>query len=494
MPRYDSQNLAAIDSDFRKAHNISLGGGGGGKKSPYMYGKQNNVLIASGAELFANGLCLRLLPLYAQPEGASDRQFVNFREGRDNAMFGDWSRLLTCAHWVGNPGVCFIIHDGNPEINLYESPYHVLRNVAWNNSSKSKSGIAHPTLGRLFDDLLSDAFAKNSHIGSLKKAEPTLFVSASVITLDDSGRPVLGSFTDDRKKNARIIGLKTSAAHSLYSALGVQDDATHDFVCGDMLSFSGAKLVTFLPETYQGDGKNRTALSADGITGVKVPKFAQQTNPLVVGYPPSRSSMTHFAVVHDSYNGQEISLEPYAERLVAESLSWDEYLNIPTYEEQAEILASRFPREILDFAWREFPQYLRHVPTGTTTFAGVAPADEDYLPEEPAKPAARPQSFVKPTGVAQSFSQAQAPQADPPAPWDPLPAAEISAEEEAGVMEMFSTAPGPVGEPGVPGPTGIPPGATSAPPAVAAPKPAAAGKLNSAEILARAKARAAANK
>ena len=482
MPRYDSQNLAAIDADFRKAHNISLGGGGGGgKKSPYMYGKQNNVLIASGAELFGNGLCLRLLPLYSQSAESSEKQFVNFREGRDNTMFGDWSRLLTCAHWVGNPGVCFIIHDGNPEINLYESPYHVLRNVAWNNSSKSKSGIAHPTLGRLFDDLLSDTFAKNSHIGSLKKAEPTLFVSASVVMLDESGRPVLGAFTDDRKKNARIVGLKTSAAHSLYSALGVQDETTHEFVCGDMLSFSGAKLVTFLPETYQGDGKNRTALSADGITGIKIPKFAQQTNPLVAGYPPSRSSMTHFAVVHDSYNGQEISLEPYAERLVAESLSWDEYLNVPTYGEQAEILASRFPREILDFAWREFPQYLRHVPTGTSTFAGVAPSDEDYLPEAPVKPAARPEPFVK---------AARAPAADPPAPWDPLPVAEISAEEEAGVMDMFSAPAAPAASVA----PSIPPGATSAPPAVAAPKPPAAGKLNSAEILARAKARAAANK
>jgi hypothetical protein len=477
MPRYDSQNLAAIDADYRKAHNISLSGsGGGGKKSPYMYGKQNNVLIASGAELFANGLCLRMLPLYESTSGG-DRQFVNFREGRDNAMFGDWSRLLTCVHWVGNPGVCFIVHDGNPELNLYESPYHVLRNVAWNNSSQSKSGVAHPTLGRVFDELLSSAFAKNSHIGSLKKAEPTLFVSASVITLDDSGRPVLGAFTDDRKKNARIIGLKTSAAHSLYSALGVQDESTREFVCGDMLSFSGAKLVTFLPETYQGDGKNRTALSADGITGVKVPKFAQQTSPLVVGYPPSRSSMTHFAVIHDAYNGQEISLEPYAEQLVAESLSWDEYLNIPTYEEQADILASRFPREVLDFAWREYPQYLRYVPKGTSTFVGVEPSDEDLLPEEPARPAARAMPVAKATA---------APVADPPAPWDP-PVAEISAEEEAGVVDMFAA-------PAAPAAPSIPPGATSAPPAVTAPKPAAAGKLNSAEILARAKARASANK
>jgi hypothetical protein len=45
--------------------------------------------------------------------------------------------------------------------------------------------------------------------------------------------------------------------------------------------------------------------------------------------------------------------------------------------------------------------------------------------------------------------------------------------------------------PAAPAAPSIPPGATSAPPAVSAPKPAAGGKLNSAEILARAKARAA---
>lgn len=473
MPRYASQNLAATDADFRKANNISLGGSGGSKKHPYMYGKQNNVLIASGSELFANGFCLRLLPLYAEPAGNGERQFVTFQDTSNPEMWGDWCRQMTCVHWAGNPGVCFIVHDGNPELNIYQSPYHVLRNVAWKNSSKPKEAMPHPVLGRLFDELLSDTFAKNSHIGSLKKPELTLFVSASVVILDEHGRPTLGAFTDDVKKNARIVGLKTSAAHALRAACMVQDESTHEFLCGDMLSFGGAKLVTFLPETYNGDGKNRSALSAAGIDGVKVPKFAQQNNPVIVGYPPNRSSMTHFAVIHDGYQGQEISLEPYAERIVEDSLSWDEYLNTPTYEEQAEILASRFPREALDFAWREFPEYLRYIPTGRTTVSAVTPSDDDLLPENPpVKAVPRP---VPPQAAAPVLPQA---------PWDPPPG-ELSADEEAGVADMFNTAAAPA----------VPSGAATAPPpppAQVAPVKAPGGN-SSADILARARARAAAS-
>ena len=478
MPRYESQNLAAVDPEFRKKHNISLAGNAA-RKSNYMYSQQggDGILIASGADLFSHGLCLRLLPIYSTPADVKNQQFVEFRA--TDGTFGDWCRLVTCAHWVGNPGVCFIIHDGNPEISLYDSPYHVLRNVVYRNSSNSKNGVAHPVLGRLCDDLLSNTFAKDSHVGSLKKAEQILFVSAGLVFLNDAGRTALGPFDasgDDklaRKRHARIVGLKTSAASSLLSALRVQDERTHEFASGDMLSFSGAKLITFLPDDYKNsDGKNRMALSAAGITGVQVPPYIQQSNPLIVGYPPARSSFTHFAVIHETYNGQEINLEPYAERIVAETVSWDDQLYVPSYDEQAEILASRFPREILDFAWREHPQYARHIPRNTTTaFVGETADDDGQFSSSPAIPVA---------------SRETAPKA-PPAPWDP-PSEELSAEDSAGLTDIFSAPSSKSAT--VPGASFAPP----PPPPSAAASANAAGKPSSAEILARAKARAAANK
>ena len=436
MPRYASQNLAAIDPEYRKAHGIGSGGGGGDPaKRRYAYGKQNNVLVAQGADLFANGFTIRLLPIYDETnkDAAGNRQFVNFREGRDDAAFGDWSRLYTCANWVGNPGVCFIIHDGNPDLDMYESPYHVLRNTAYKNQDT-------PGIGRLYAELLSKNFVPKSHVGSLRKPEKTLFVSASAVGLDEMGRPTLLTFGEDQKKNARIIGLKTSAAQALYSALAVRDEATGEYLTGDMLSFGAAKLITFVPEGFTNghNVKNATAMSVQGLTGVQIPKYAQQQTPVIVGSCAQPSSMTHRVVIHDAYNGHPVSLEPYAEQLVTETQSWDEYMFIPTYEEQAEMLSKAFPREALQFAWQEFPQYLRTLPRGTTT-VDMSDCDVENL-EEPdvaprraaVQPFSPPVNQTKATGVAPAAAAAQSVPFNVPG--------ELTDDEAAGVDEMFSSA------------------------------------------------------
>lgn len=438
MPRYPGQNLAAINPEYRKANNID---NNGGQNNRYTYGKK--VFIASGSDLFANGFTLRFLPV--SDETAKDehgnRLFVSFRESDESGAFGDWGRLMTCAHWVGNPGVCFIVHDGNPELNPYDSPYHVLRNVAYNNSSMTKRGLPHPTYGRMFDELLSNNFVSKSHVGSLKKPEPVLFVSASAVDVNEHGQPVLLAFGKDAKKDARIIGLKKSCMEALYSALEVRDDATGEFLAGDMLSFDAAKLVTFVPNEYDSNTRNVNAFSVQGPTGIQVPKKCQQPTPVIHGNCMKPSNMTYRAVIHDNFNGKPVSLEPYIEQIVADTKSWDEYLHIPTYVEQAELLASAFDREILRFAWQEHPEYLRMLPSGTTTVE-VGGRDVNDLDEADVPPAATarpmaprplPQSVpVNPRPQAQV--QVQAPQSAE------LPDAELSAEDEAGVNDMFAAA------------------------------------------------------
>lgn len=424
MPRYSAQNLAAVDPEFAKANNISAGGNQ--KKSRYAYGKSNNVLVAQGNQLLSNGLCLRLLPCYEETAKDADgnRQFVSFRDGANDVAFGDWARLMTCAHWVGNPGVCFIVHDGNPDLNLYDSPLHVLRKVAWDSSKDNP----HPTLGRVFAELLTNNFAQNTHVGTLKKPEKTLFISASIVYVDDRGEITLGAFSDDPKRNARIIGLKKSAYESLLSALTVRD-ANNAHMSGDMLSFDSAKLLTILPESFVSGGPKTMAVGAEGPETFHCPKFAKSANnnaQYVVGYPHSRSDKTHFALLHDTFNGKDVSLTPHIDRLVSETRSMDEYLWLPTYEEQAEMLAPVFPKEVLDYAWRDYPQYLRALPKHTTTVevsrVAVEELEERHVPPRAPRSAAP----VKP---------AETP--DPVAPWDP-PAAELSADESSAVDDMFA--------------------------------------------------------
>lgn len=451
MPRYSAQNLAAIDPDFRRQHNLD---GGNKSNSRYTYGK--NVLIAAGNELMANGLCLRLLPMY---EEGSDN-FVNFREGPDDAAMGDWCRLMTVAHWVGNPGVCFIVHDGAPDKDIRESPYNLLYNVAWKNKET-------PGIGRLFSELLQKPKVMKSHIGSLTKPEKMLFISASIVSLDDRGQIALSAFLDDPKKNARIIGLKYSALQALFSALKVRDPDTHEFLSGDMLSMGGAKLLTILPESFSSGQQKVMGIGADGPETFFCPKYARgpANAQYIVGYPPPdrRSAFTHFAFLHDTFNGQVISLEPHADRIAQEAGSWDKHLNILSYDEQAELLAPAFPREALEFAWQDYPSYLKALSHRSSSIPAAHTAESEFVDDENDEAT---QAFSRPPRVA--------PQQTVTAPVKAAPAP-VAQEDEPDVADLFADAPAP---------------STAPPPS----GPATAGKLNAADILARAKSRLAGNK
>lgn len=464
MPRYAAANFAAIDPEFRKANKI--GSGGSGKKGRYAYGKNDRVLVVSGKELIENGLCLRLMPIYdSSTVETSTPKLSAFREGPKGVAFGDWCRLWTAAHWVGNPGICFNIHDGNPNVNLYESPLHVLRKVAYDSIGEH----AHPTLGRLFSDLLAKNFVKDSHVGSLKKPESTLYISATIVSVDDQGQITLSAFSQDERKNARVLGLKKSAAEALHSALAIGDDSGN-YLSGDMLAMDAAKLFTILPESFNSGGANLIAIGPAGPATFQCPKYARggKDATYIVGYPRSRSDYTHFGVLHDTYNGKTVSLEPYADEINEDHQTLDDYLYLPTYEEQAEMLAPLFPREALDYAWREFPEYLRAIPRNTSTFTnpGVQEEEEEQSPVS-ARPAAKPRAAAPKVW--------KKPEADPPAPWDPV---EPSPEDEASVADMFSSA------------SETPPsGAETVPP----PPPSAAGGAGKSvrdDILARARSAA----
>jgi len=321
----------------------------------------------------------------------------------------------------------------------------------------------------MFDELLSNNFVPKSHVGSLKKPEPVLFVSASAVDVDEHGQPVLLAFGKDEKKDARIIGLKKSCTEALYSALEVRDDATGALLAGDMLSFDSAKLVTFLPNEYASNTRNVNAFSAQGPTGIQAPKKCQQATPVIHGNCMKPGTMTYRAIIHDNLNGRPVSLEPYVDQIVADTKSLDEYLHVPTYVEQAELLASAFDRDILRFAWQEHPEYLRMLPSGTTTVEvggrDVNDLDEADVPlAASARPmAARPAPQSVPVNPRPQ-AQVQAPQSAAP------PDAELSAEDEAGVNDMFAASKS---------------AAPAVPPAVQRPS------TNVADIIAKAKAKAA---
>lgn len=450
MPRYNAQNLAAIDPEFRRKHQLDAGSKA---NTRYTYG--NRVLVATGNKIIGNGLCLRLLPVYE--DGRSG--FAPLREGADGFAVGDWCRLMTVAHWVGNPGICFIVDDGNPANDPKENPYVLLYRAGW----RAKQEL-HNNLGQLFAELMQSQSVMNSHVGSLRKPEKMLFVSATQVYTDENGNTVLGAFSEDQQKNARIIALKFTATQSLMSILKATDDNGSYLVADDdLMNIGNARLITVLPEAFRTNDKKVTAIGESGQEVFFCPAYAKGSkNPYVVGYPAPdrRSAFTHFAFVHDQFNGQTISLEPYAEQIVADAGTMDDYINVLSFDAQAKLIAGSFPREALLYAWEGQPQYLRYVDSSPT------PVNVETIPEDSSdSELAEDVPFVAkaaPKQVAAKKKEVSSPAA--------ALEGEISADEEAEVADMFS----------------------SAPPVQPEKKPAAG--LNANDILARAKARAAAKK
>lgn len=419
MPKFAASNIFSLDPEFRKAHDLD---NANKRRGRYAYGKNDQVLIAQGTELLANGLCLRMLPIC---DGDNPRQPAQWLESNGvDPMPGDWQRLWVAAHWVGNPGICFNIHDGNPAVNLYESPLHVLRNCAYNSSSGKD---AHPTLGGLFSDLLQKSFNRDSHVGSLRRPEKVMYLSAGIVTPDDNGEPQISAFSTEERKNARIIGLKVSAQASLLNALRVTGSAG-ELAVRDMLAQTGAQLLTLVPQSYKTTEKNVIGEGINGPQSFACPPFARGGE-YVVGMQADekRSGLMHFVIVHDQYNGRSVDLsDSQVDQLLSSGKTFDDYLWLPSYEEQAELLAPVFPREALDYAWRDFPEYIRALPTGATTVTSPGnPARDNSVPVT----AASPQLDAQAPWVGGS---------DPKPQWASDP--ETDAEAEAAISDLMRPA------------------------------------------------------
>lgn len=455
MPRYASQNLANFDSNTNR-----MPGTGGGNKKRHNFGKQ--VLIASGNKLVGDGMCIRLIPTYEVDErggrvvdSAGNPVLTQFYLNGDREQgFGDWCRFYECVHFFGHPACSFIVWDGNMAVNKFESPAWLLY-TASNEVKKNEIG---GSLGRLFAELRNtkDGYGSNSHVGSLKAPQPLLFISGSQVFVRDDGSLGLSVY-EQTERNARIFGLTKTAMQSFQNALKVEDEAGNP-ACGDLLSLDAAKLVTIMPTGYGRGTKlpKPAAISTEGPDYVFVPSYAAPMDPheiVVLGKPNPKPDQTdggksHSVVLHDYFMKHQIDLRQYESEIIDNNCTFDELMYVPSHEEQAEIMADAFPREALDYAWRDYPSYLRALPSGRTTVEAAVP--EAAPQPKPAAPRSAPKPAAKPA-------------LEPPAAMN---------VQDVPASDDFDVAP--VGKPE------IPPGATIPPPA----------KLGAAASAALAKARA----
>lgn len=462
MPRYASQNLANFDSNTNR-----MPGGVGGNKKRHNFGKQ--VLIASGQKMVGEGMCIRLIPTYDVDDrggrvvdSAGNPVLTQFYLNGDREQgFGDWCRFYECVHFFGHPACSFIVWDGNMGVNKFESPAWLLYTA----SNEVKKNEVGGSLGRLFAELRNtkDGYGSNSHVGSLKAPQPLLFISGSQVFVRDDGSLGLSVY-EQPERNARIFGLTKTAMQSFQNALKVEDEAGNP-ACGDLLSLDAAKLVTIMPTGY-GRGTRLpkpAAISTEGPDYVFVPSYAAPADPheiVVLGKPNPKPDQTdggksHSVVLHDYFMKHQIDLRQYENEIVENNCTFDELMYVPSHEEQAEIMADAFPREALDYAWRDYPSYLRVLPTGRTTVEAVTPE------AVPPTPAPKP---LTTNGQRAVSKPAATPSLEPPVAMN---------VQDVPASDDFDVAP--IGKPE------IPPGATIPPPKASAAR---------ADVLAKARAAA----
>lgn len=409
MPRYAGQNLANFDSKSGRMDSP------GTQRRRHNFGKQ--VLVASGNKIVGDGLCLRLLPTYdvdatgarqvdssGAPVLSPFGQTMFFDDGTQGQGFGDWQRMYECVHFLGHPGVSFIVWDGNVDVSKWESPAWLLFKA----SSDIRKADIGGDIGRLFADLRNskDGFGANSHVGSLKAPQPFLFISGSQMTVRPDGSIGLAVY-EEQERNARIFGLTKTAMQSFYNALKVKVNAdveNSDLLCGDLVATDAAKLVTIMPTGY-GRGQRLpkpSAISTEGPEYVFVPSYAAPVAPnevVVLGKPNptghADGGKSHSVVLHDNFMQHQIDLHEYDQQINNENVTFDEMMYVPSFEEQAEIMADVFPREALEYAWHDYSSYLSALPTGRTTVQAPqvrqeqAQSQQRPAPSRPAPPPAR---------------------------------------------------------------------------------------------------------
>lgn len=390
MPRYQGQNLATFDptanySAGNKRHNL-------GKK----------VLNIGGTKLLENGFCFRMLPTYDTDSSGSyvldaqgRPQLAPFFINNDPAQgYGDWWRIYEVVSFFGHPSVSFIVTADTENGDKFNSPAWMLYKAGLDATKNQVGG----EIGRIFAMLrdYKEGFGKNSLVGSLKVPTKVLFVSGSQIYVRQDGSIGLSAF-EQEGKDARIFGFSKTGMEAFQNALKVQNE--QGILCGDMLSLDAAKLVTVVQTGFGRASRlpRPQAVSIDGPDYVYVPTYAAPANPseiVLLGKPNPKEGQaeggkSHTVILHNNFMGQTVSLRPYEQQLRENNCSFDDMMYVPSFGEQAQLMADAFPRQVLDYAWRERSDYLAVLPTGATTVQMPSNMPPQQQPWQ-APPAAQP--------------------------------------------------------------------------------------------------------
>jgi len=257
--------------------------------------------------------------------------------------FGDWIRRYPAVRSFGQPSVTFLYND--PSNPIVEDPRMT---PAWVLYTAISHAVSQKVERPGWAGLLIRGTGRQAQLP--KPSELYLIQGCVMMWQNKSFNPPRGIGDDDK---TTVILLSPSAGGALLQQCqaevqgfaGDPDDFEHRFVGGDPVSLDTGRFVTIYTLS-DGDPRVAQQMAPQGW------QTQSRQGPGVMG-GQQQKPIGYGAFMEPMFGGLSARLreaEPAVRRKVR---LWSDLVNIPTLEQQAQLIADKFPPDVICYAWQD---------------------------------------------------------------------------------------------------------------------------------------------
>ena len=375
-----------------------------------------------------------------------------YRYSAEPNQFGDFIRRYPAVRNMGEPGVTFLTSDpADPgRVDPQMLPASILYNAI---RQAIKNGQEQPGWAAQLEGGPGQA-AKLSAPSEVYLVQGAIFQRGN-----ETYNPPRG-FAQDHKPV--VFAMSPSAGMTLLDQLNAVregadisgTDWNQIMANGDPVDLNTGRYVTFY-RLRDGDPRQRQQQAQAGWN------IGGQAGPGGLGGGRQQQPIGYGCYLEETFGGQPAALAQYADFIMPRVLPWDDILHFPTPEEQAHLLADKFPASMILYAWNDHPDWIpdsvRAAAVNRTTHPGAG-----MPPGPPAQPPGPP--GLTPPPAPPTVGPPATPTAAPPLPPSSAPALPSQGVPPQATPPTMAPPPGPA----TPPPQSAPP-QYAAPPAGAAP-------------------------
>jgi len=384
-------------------------GGGFGSADNYV------LLPTSGAELWSTSWNNKLTSFRPFPVPDDSGQLSPYRYSAEAGDFGDWIRAYPVFKGGVKQLVTFLLFDpaSDRDYDLHDNPAFVLFHAI---NGAVNSGQGAPS----WPPLLKGGAGRAA---SLTKPDQLFLMQGAL--MEQGGKlysPPRGGGQTDRLVVLALSGgtgrkLKTMLDDRASGYNGPVEDYDRSMTYGDPVSLQHGRYIRFCQAPGQLSVAQPQAQTA-GFGGSR--NEAQSRDAEVKGYD---------IVIEPTFRGATANLAAVEPLIRSRVKPWPDLLNFPTTQEQVLILARAFPPDVVDYAFRDRPNWLTDDVLAIIRARTSVPVAGVYNPAQP--PSAYPQQ-QPPSAYPQQQPPSGYPQQQPQAGYPTQPQVGYPAQPQVG--------------------------------------------------------------